>query len=120
MKNYSSAWIIGTTNHRASNITDHAASEQHKVAMLRLCTEQAKAARVPIAERCLIAKSLLALEKPMQEKISKKFDICYVMARESIAFRKYPVLHELEERHGVDLGQSYKTKDSAKNFSHTT
>ena len=29
MKNYSSAWIIGMTNHRVSNITDHAASEQH-------------------------------------------------------------------------------------------
>ena len=28
------------------------------------------------------------------------------------------MLHELEERHGVDLGQSYKTKDSAKNFTH--
>ena len=61
MKNYSSAWSIGSTNHRASNITDHAASEQHKVAMLRLRTEQAKAASVPVAERCPIAKSLLAL-----------------------------------------------------------
>ena len=46
MKNYSSAWIIGSTNHRTSSITDHAANEQHKVAtcMLRLRTEQAKAA----------------------------------------------------------------------------
>ena len=36
MKNYSSARITGSANHRASNITDHAASEQHKVAMLCL------------------------------------------------------------------------------------
>ena len=50
----------------------------------------------------------------MQEKLNKKFDICYVMAKESIAFQKYPVLHELEEHHGVNLGQSYKTKDSEK------
>ena len=33
-KNYSSAWIIWSTNHRARNITDHAASKQHKVVML--------------------------------------------------------------------------------------
>ena len=52
MKNYSSAWNTGSTNHRASNIIDHAASEQHKVAMLCLHTEQVKAARVPIAKCC--------------------------------------------------------------------
>ena len=35
-----------------------------------------------------------------------------------LGFYKYPALHELELRHGVDLGQAYKTKDSAKLFSH--
>ena len=64
-KSYSSACILGLTN-RASNITDHAAGEQHKVATLHLQTEQAKAASVPVAEHCPIAKSLLALEKAMQ------------------------------------------------------
>ena len=47
------------------------ASEQHNVAMLRSRAEQVKVARVPIAERCLLAKSLLALKKPMQEKLIK-------------------------------------------------
>ena len=32
-----------------------------------------------------------------------------------MAFRKYPALHELEIRHGVDLGPAYRMKDSAKN-----
>ena len=36
MKNYSSVWIFWSANHRPTNITDHAASEQHKVVMLRL------------------------------------------------------------------------------------
>ena len=59
MKNYPSARIIESTNNRASNITDHAASEQHKVAMRCLQTE-----RAPVAERELrpIVKSLLVLE----------------------------------------------------------
>ena len=40
------------------------------------------------------------------------------MGKECLAFVKYPALHELEVRHGVDLGQAYKTKDSAKVFNH--
>ena len=93
MKNYSSVWIIGSTNQRASNITDHVASEQHKVAMMHLRTAQAKAANMPITEHSPIAKSLLAMKKLMQERLEKKVDICYVMAKENIAFRKHPVLH---------------------------
>ena len=38
------------------------------------------------------------------------------MAKENIAFAKYPALLELEERHGVDIGDAYKTKDSAAQF----
>ena len=55
MKNYPSTWITGSTNNRASNVTDHAASEKHKIAMLRLRTE-----RAPVAKHCPIAISLLA------------------------------------------------------------
>ena len=34
------------------------------------------------------------------------------MGKECLVFAKYPTPHELEVRHGVDLGQAYKTKDS--------
>ena len=39
-----------------------------------------------------------------------------LVAKEDMAFKKYPALYRLEERHGVKLGNSYKTKDSAKLF----
>ena len=58
------------------------------------------------------------MDKATQNRMNKRFDICYAMARECLAFAKYPALHELELRYGVDLGQAYKTKDSAKLFSH--
>ena len=48
----------------------------------------------------------------------QEFDICYVMADESLSFRKYPALHELEEHHGVDLGFAYNTEVSAQTFIH--
>ena len=35
-----------------------------------------------------------------------------------MVFHKYPAIHELESRHGVELGQTYATKDSAKTFTH--
>ena len=41
-----------------------------------------------------------------------------MLAKETLAFRKYSAIHELESRHGVDMGQSYATKDSAKSFTH--
>lgn len=40
------------------------------------------------------------------------------MAKEGMAFKKYPTVHALEEHHGVDLGFSYKTPPSAKTFAH--
>ena len=58
------------------------------------------------------------MDKEIQERINKKVDICYLMGKECIPFAKYTALHKLEERHGVDLGQMYKTKDSVKMFSH--
>ncbi len=45
-----------------------------------------------------------------------KFEICYVIAREGIAFLKYPVFHALAERQGVNLGTSYRRNDCAKQF----
>ena len=50
--------------------------------------------------------------------MSKKFDISFILAKEHIPFLKYPAIHELEERHGVDLGITYKNRDSARNFVH--
>ena len=114
MKNYSSVWISGSTNHKTSCVTGHASSDQHKAAM----NHTRKASGMPMMEYSPIARGLLNMDKSAQDRIKKKFDICYVMGKECLAFAKYPALHELEVRHGVDLGQAYKTKDSAKVFSH--
>ena len=115
-KNFSTAWITGSTNQKLSNVLDHGRSEQHKSLMYLLRAEQAKASNTPLTVYAPITKSLLSMDKCLQEKMSKMFDICYVLAKENMSFRKYPAIHELEIRHGVDLGHSYATKDSAKSF----
>ena len=53
-----------------------------------------------------------------KERLKKKFDVCYLLAKENTAFLKYPAILELEEHHGVDVGFAYRTKDSAKIFTH--
>ena len=44
----------------------------------------------------------------------RKFEMCYVLARESLAFVKYPAIHALSEH----FGNSYKTANCTKLFTH--
>ena len=51
-----------------------------------LRAEQAKATNAPITAYTLIAKSLLAMDKSLQEKMGKKFDICFVLQKKTWRF----------------------------------
>ena len=86
MRSFSTAWITGSSNCKVSNIIDHATSEVHKV------------------------------DDVTKAQMEKKFNLCFVMAKEGIPFAKYPALLDLEQRHAVDVGHAYHTTDSAKQF----
>ena len=55
-----------------------------------------------------------------KERLKKKCDVCYLLAKENIAFRKCPATLEPEEHHGVDVGFTYRSKDFATVFTHYT
>ena len=78
----------------------------------------AKATNQSITTYSPIACALFTIDRTVKERMIKKIDICFVIAKEGLAFRKYPSLQELEVRHGVDLSFSYKTKTSAAAFTH--
>ena len=59
-KNFSRAWIDGSSNHKTSNIADHANIEPHKAAMMYLRKDQAKARNEPITSYSPIARSVLS------------------------------------------------------------
>ena len=82
-----------------------------------LQVHHAKAAKQPISTHAPIARSLLNLEVSVKAKMKRKFDICYLMAK-GMAFEKFPALHELLYRHGVSIGSTYVTPQSAKLFTH--
>ena len=42
----------------------------------------------------------------------------FLLKNVNIPFLKYPAIYGLEERHGVDLGATYKNRDSGRNFVH--
>jgi len=115
-RNFSSVWITGSTNKKLSNVIDHASSESHKAAMAKLREEKARQSGTSVILSSDIGRCLLNLDDGTRQRMRKKFDICYVMAKQSIPFAKYPALIELESRHGVNLGPAYRTPDSAKAF----
>lgn len=51
-------------------------------------------------------------------RMKHRFEICYMMAKESMAFLKYPSLCALAECQGLDLGSSYRRSDCASLFTH--
>ena len=116
LKNFRRDWIAGSTNQRTSNSIDHATSDVHKVAMAKLKLECSRASGESAATSTTIGRLLSSMDDETQERIARKFDVCYMMAKESLPFTKYPALLELESRHGVDLGPAYRTPDSAKSF----
>ena len=78
MKNNSSVWITGSTNHKMSSVHD-----QHKAAMI-LCR---KASGQPVSTYSPIAQGLLVMDETVQARMKKKFDICYILAKEGLAFK---------------------------------
>ena len=59
---------------------------------------------------------LSSIDDETQERMANKFDVCFMMAKESLPFIKHPALLVFESHHRVDLGPAYRTPDSAKAF----
>ena len=103
-RNFSAAFIDGSENFRTSSFKDHAKTDMHERAMVLLKKEQFQ----NICDYSPIARSFYRMDSEAEAKIKRKFDLAYVMAKENIAFTKMMPLCQLEERHGVDLGETYK------------
>ena len=116
LKNFSRVWFSGSTNQKVSNVLDHATSEVHKAAMVRLRADSVKASGGSVVLTSAIGRCMSTLDRDTRVRMERKFKLCFVMAKESIPFIKYPAIMQLEERHGVDLGHAYRTPDSAKSF----
>ena len=77
--------------------------------MTCLRTSRAKANNEPIVNYAPIASCLVTMQERDQVRMRCKFDWCYLIAKEGIAFERFPKFCEMEERYDVDVGHTYKT-----------
>ena len=113
MKNYNSAFVTGATNLRSSNFKDHAKTEMHSKAMSLY--RQKSASSFSISE-VPIVKAISRMDSALQQRMVRKFEVAYTIAKEGMAFRKMTCLCNLIERQGVDLGEGYKTNMACSTF----
>lgn len=91
-RNFSDRWIVGAESIQTSNICDHASADQHVHAMLLLKKERAKADNCLSTSYAPIAQALSKLSELEMKQLRVKFDLAYFIAREKLAFSKYPKL----------------------------
>ena len=111
MRNYNPTFIKGTANTRTSAFKEHACTEMHKRAMTLYKKQQPS----NICEYAPMAKALLTLsmDELTRARLKQKFDIAYLIAK---IFKKMKHLCDLEERHEVDIGGSYRNDHACATF----
>jgi len=53
------------------------------------------------------------MDATTKDRMKRKFDTHYVLAKEGMSFLKYPAVFDLERRHEVDLRIAYQKDVSA-------
>ena len=109
-RNFSRSFIDGITDPgtlKRDQASKHRKSEQHLRAM---GMHTNPFTRAELYRQTAIGKCLVTAETEDRERVDKLVDICYMMAREEIAFSKFPSIAKLEIRHKVALGQTYLTE----------
>ena len=97
---------VGVDKPTSSNILDHSKGEQHAACMAHMRANSTRAQHRLVESFTPIARALLVLDDWEKERMKQKFEICYILAREGIAFLKYASFHALVEHQGVEIGSS--------------
>ena len=64
----------------------------------------------------LITAGIANMQAADLAKTKLKFEVAYFIAKEEVSLTKYPELLKLEEKHGVEIGSSYRNCISCANF----
>ena len=69
-----------------------------------------------VTEYAPIARALCRMDSVVEQRLVRKFEVAYTIAKEGITFTKMTSLCNLLERQGVDLGEGYKTTMACSTF----
>lgn len=97
---------------QTSSFKDHAKSDMHGRAMQLLKREQSTS----VTDYSPIAQAFYKMDESLEKQMKMKFDVAYMIAKEGIAFTKINSLCQLQERHGVKLGECYKNDQACAIF----
>ena len=119
LRNYRSTFIKGMDNIRLSAVVDHAKSAMHTRAMdlYRIKTQALSPVEYAPITRAF-ARDIL--DPAAKERLVKKFEIAFFIAKEKLPFTKFSPLYKLEARHGVTIGTGYQNDHACASFVHFT
>ena len=106
------------TEHISSNIRDYSTSDQHKHAMLLLKRAQARDNGQDASSFAPIVKVCIQMSEKDKDMLRVKFDIAHFVATRQLSFTNYPVICQLENKHGLDVGMAYCNQNAGKTFCH--
>ena len=91
---------------RTSTFKEHATTDMHTRAMSLFKKQKSSS----VLEYAPIARALtnLPMDERSMQQTQCKFEVAYTIAKEKLAFTKMQPLCDLEAKHGVDLGSSYR------------
>lgn len=114
-ENFSNVFIRGSTNFKKSAVCDHAKGKPHEEALNLHFTSK----DIPTNERAKflanskenndVVTGISQMNKNDLERTKRKFEVAYFVAKNTLPFTKYQEVLKLEEKHGVDIGKSYRT-----------
>ena len=115
LRNYSASFVHGVmgSSLKKDNVGKHSRSDMHKKAVdiyKRPKTMEDLYRSTPIG------RALAGASAEEMQRVSKLFDIAYMLAKEELPFSKYPSIIEVEKHHGVDIGNTYNTEHKCKEF----
>ena len=94
VKNYSHRWIAGSANQCTTNVLDHTASDQHKTTMSYSTSVLPRRRKVTSPTQIILWLHEVCRQFKCQSWC--KLNLCCIMVKEDIAFKKYPALCKLD------------------------
>ena len=117
IRNYSTGafvhGIIGSALEK-DNVVKHSKSDIHKKAVS--LERQPTRTMNEILRSTPIGRAVASASSEEKDRVSRLFEVAYMISREEMPFTKFPAIMELEKRHGVCLGEKYQTEHKCQEF----
>ena len=75
-----------------------------------------KASAKAVTDYSPIARAFSNIDSTTEKRLKKLFETAYMLCKENLSFLKMSAICELQQKHGVDLGHSYMSRQASTTF----